>query len=124
MSKITKDSNIVWSKIQCPYCDMAKRLLQNKEVTYEERMIGDGWTREQLLEAVPGARTVPQVFIDDEYVGTYEHLKEYFKNNEITRQTRFRYNFILDQNVFQITNQIIKYREIYNKILHFYLLLI
>jgi len=74
---------IVWSKDYCPYCDQAKNLLKIKGIEYEERNITQGeWTREQLLEAVPGARTVPQVFINDEYVGTYEHLKEYFKNNE------------------------------------------
>ena len=54
-------SNIVWSKMQCHFCDMAKRLLEQKEIVYEERMIGDGWTVEQLLEAVPNVRTVPQV---------------------------------------------------------------
>jgi glutaredoxin len=82
MSKITKDSNIVWSKIQCPYCDMAKRLLQSKEVTYEERMIGDGWTREQLLESVPNARSVPQIFLDGKLIGGYDQLKQHFENIE------------------------------------------
>ena len=33
---------------------------------------------EQLLEAVPTAKTVPQIFIDGEYIGTYEHLKTHF----------------------------------------------
>ena len=74
---------IIWTKTVCPYCVNAKNLLKTKGIDYEERNIQEGeWTREQLLEAVPGARTVPQVFINDEYVGTYEHLKEYFKNNE------------------------------------------
>jgi len=27
---------------------------------------------------VPGAKSVPQIFIDDEYIGTYEHLKKHF----------------------------------------------
>lgn len=69
---------IVWSKEHCPYCEMAKNLLKTRNIQFEERKIGEGWTREQLLEAVPGARTVPQIFIDDKLIGTYDQLKEYF----------------------------------------------
>ena len=46
MSKITKA--IVWSKQMCPYCDMAKSLLKQKEIEYEQRKIGEDWTKEQL----------------------------------------------------------------------------
>lgn len=66
---------IVWSKYQCPYCDQAKALLKQKGIVFEERKIGDGWTREDLLEAVPTARTVPQIFIDDELIGGFTELK-------------------------------------------------
>lgn len=72
---------IIWTKTICPYCVNAKNLLKMKGIDYEERNIQEGtWTKEQLLEAVPGARTVPQVFIDGELIGTYDQLKEYFKN--------------------------------------------
>lgn len=70
---------IVWSKDYCPYCVKAKALLDSKDILYEERNISQGkWTKEQLLEAVPGARTVPQIFLDDELIGGYDQLKEYF----------------------------------------------
>lgn len=72
---------IIWTKTVCPYCVNAKNLLKMKGIEYEERNIQEGtWTREQLLEAVPGARTVPQVFIEGELIGTYDQLKEHFKN--------------------------------------------
>ena len=66
---------IVWSKYHCPYCDQAKALLEMKGIPYEERKIGDGYTREDLLEAVPSARTVPQIFLDGELVGGYAELR-------------------------------------------------
>lgn len=68
---------IVWSKQQCPYCTQAKNLLKQKGITYEERIIGEGWLKEQLLEAVPNARTVPQIFIAGKYVGGFNELKNY-----------------------------------------------
>lgn len=67
---------VIWSKYQCSFCDQAKQLLKMKGIEFEERKIGEGWTREDLLKAVPTARTVPQIFLDEEYVGGYTELKE------------------------------------------------
>jgi glutaredoxin 3 len=70
---------IVWSKNMCPFCDQAKNLLKLKGIEYEERNITKDWTKEQLLEAVPTARTVPQVFLDDKLIGGFVELKKYFE---------------------------------------------
>ena len=67
---------IVWSKDQCPYCDQAKALLKSRGIEYEERNVSQDWTREQLLEAVPNARTVPQIFLDEELVGGFNELRQ------------------------------------------------
>jgi len=71
---------IVWSKTPCPYCENAKKLLDIKGIEYEVRDVTAGtWTKEQLLEAVPNARTVPQVFLDDELIGGYTELVAHLK---------------------------------------------
>lgn len=70
---------VVWSKDACPFCDQAKNLLKLKGIEYEERNISRDWTREQLLEAVPDARTVPQIFLDEELIGGFTELRKYFK---------------------------------------------
>jgi glutaredoxin 3 len=67
---------IVWSKDNCPQCVQAKNLLNSKGIQYEERKIGSGFTKEQLLEAVPTARAVPQIFLNEEYVGGFTELKQ------------------------------------------------
>jgi glutaredoxin len=66
----------VWSKYHCPYCDQAKALLTSKGIQFEEKKIGDGYTKEELLEAVPNARSVPQIFLDGELVGGFTELKQ------------------------------------------------
>jgi glutaredoxin 3 len=73
---------VLWSKYHCPYCDQAKRLLQREGIDFEERKIGDGWTKEELLEVVPTARTVPQILINDEYIGGYQELALYFQTRD------------------------------------------
>jgi glutaredoxin len=65
---------VIWSKNGCTYCEKAKALLKSKDISFEERNINNGWTKEQLLEAVPNARTVPQIFFDNELVGGFEDL--------------------------------------------------
>jgi glutaredoxin len=69
---------VVWSRPACPYCDQAKALLKMKGIEYEEKIIGDGYLKEDLLEAVPGARSVPQIILDEKLIGGFQELKQYF----------------------------------------------
>lgn len=70
---------IIWSKYNCPFCDQAKALLSLKNIPFEEKKIGDGYTKEELLEAVPTARTVPQIFINDQLIGGFTDLEKYLE---------------------------------------------
>lgn len=72
-------TNIVWSKYHCPYCDQAKDLLRSRGIQFEERKIGDGWTREELLEAIPTARSVPQVILNNQHIGGFTELRQYLE---------------------------------------------
>ncbi len=69
---------VVWSKYNCPFCDQAKALLKQKGIAFEEKKIGDGYTKEDLLESVPNARTVPQIFVNDQLIGGFTELKKWF----------------------------------------------
>ena len=68
---------IIWSKYECPYCEKAKSLLKLRGIEFEERKIGDGWSKEELLEEVPTARTVPQIILEGKPIGGYKELEEY-----------------------------------------------
>ena len=71
---------VVWSKDSCPFCLQAKALLESRGIEFEERNITQGiWTREQLLEAVPDARTLPQIFLDDKLVGGFTELRKHLQ---------------------------------------------
>jgi glutaredoxin len=68
---------VVWSKPACPYCDQAKALLKMKGIEYEEKVVGDGYLKEDLLAAVPAARSVPQILIDNQLIGGFTELKTF-----------------------------------------------
>lgn len=76
---------VVWSKYHCPFCDQAKALLKQREIPFEEKKIGDGYTKEDLLEAVPTARTVPQIFLDEKLIGGFTELKKYFESEHVNQ---------------------------------------
>jgi len=73
---------IVWSKESCPFCQRAITLLDGKGIDYELRTIGEAWTREQLLEAVPNATTVPQIFLEGEFIGGFTELAHHFNKRK------------------------------------------
>lgn len=70
---------VVWSKNSCPFCDQAKNLLKSKSIEFEERNIEKDWTKEQLLEAVPTARTLPQIFLNNKLIGGFTELRQYLE---------------------------------------------
>jgi glutaredoxin 3 len=60
----------MYVKWGCPYCVAAKALLDKKGVAYEEYDITMGGPkRAEMLERVPGARTVPQIIVDGRPLG-------------------------------------------------------
>jgi|TARA_A100001391_G_scaffold33643_1_gene18252 glutaredoxin 3 len=65
---------VVWSKPACPFCVKAKNLLQSKGIEYEEKNIAEGHKIQDLLEAVPNAKTMPQIWLDDKHIGGYYEL--------------------------------------------------
>jgi thioredoxin reductase (NADPH) len=64
----------IYSKGWCPYCDMAKRLLQAKDQSWTEIDVeAESGRLEEMVERT-GRRTVPQVFIGERHVGGFDDL--------------------------------------------------
>ena len=70
----------IYSKDTCPYCDRAKALLSSKQIEYTEHKIGCDLTRDEFLERFPNARTVPQIYLDNQYIGGYDSLVAHFNS--------------------------------------------
>ena len=63
----------MYTKTFCPYCDKAKALLQQKGVEFETYNLNDEPARmAEMQERNPGARTVPQIFINDQAIGGFD----------------------------------------------------
>jgi len=65
----------IYTRTTCPYCIMAKRLLENKGQNWEEINLDTSPERtDEMLERSGGKRTVPEIFIDGTLVGGYDDL--------------------------------------------------
>lgn len=65
---------IVYSKTVCPYCVRAKMLLQRKGKKFREIIVNDEKTKEDMIKKSNGRMTVPQIFVDDTYIGDCSEL--------------------------------------------------
>jgi glutaredoxin 3 len=65
----------IYTKMFCPYCVRAKRLLDGKGVAFEEHDITlGGPQRAEMIGRANGCSTVPQIFIGDRHVGGSDEL--------------------------------------------------
>jgi len=65
----------IYGKTNCPFCDKAKALCVREDYTYEYKQLGTDFTREELFEVFPTARTFPQIQLDGESIGGYQELE-------------------------------------------------
>lgn len=79
---------ILYSKDNCSYCTNAKLLLTSKGISFTEFKLGEDFTRENLLEMFPEARTFPIIVIDGFNIGGYVQLKEKL-DNELKESRKF-----------------------------------
>ena len=66
----------IYSKPQCPYCDMAKALAEREDPDLTVKMLDVDFDREVLMETFPGARTFPQIIVDGDKIGGYQEFKK------------------------------------------------
>ena len=65
---------LIYTTTICPYCVMAKRLLDKKGASYTEINVGSQMgLREEMMRKTK-RRTVPQIYIGDFHVGGFDDL--------------------------------------------------
>lgn len=72
---------VVYSRDNCPWCDKAKALLGEKNLSYTEKKYNRDFTKIELMEIINNPLkevTVPQIVIDGVNVGGYTDLVKHF----------------------------------------------
>ena len=75
---------IIYTGLRCAHCDWAKILLNKKNIDFVEYNISaDPSKRDEMIKKSNGARTVPQIFIDDYHIGGNKELQELNKEGKL-----------------------------------------
>lgn len=75
----------VYSTRYCGFCVAARRLLQRRGYVFEEVDVShDNALRHQISKRAGNYRTVPMIFIDEDFIGGYEELAVLDRNGELS----------------------------------------
>lgn len=87
----------IWGRVGCSFCNKAKYLCQAHRYQYIYKTLGEDFTREELLEQFPTARTFPQIrYVDHQgaemteskYIGGYDEFKKWHDERDNTKQSK------------------------------------
>jgi len=74
----------IYSGNFCPYCIRAKSLLKQRGLSFTEYNVqAEPDKRMEMLERAGGARTIPQIFINDRHVGGCDELYALDRKGEL-----------------------------------------
>ncbi|WP_435332991.1 FAD-dependent oxidoreductase [Haloarchaeobius sp. TZWWS8] len=74
----------IYTKENCPYCDKAKALFDEKGVDYVTyNVTGDEELFDEMVERAGGRKTAPEVFIDDELIGGWDDTSALDETGEL-----------------------------------------
>lgn len=65
----------IFSGPGCTYCAQSRELLDSKGLVYVEYDVADPVHMAEYVRRMPRQRSIPQVFIGGEHIGSYEDLK-------------------------------------------------
>jgi len=71
----------IYSKPACPFCIQAKNLAEQKGYDLTYKMLNEDFTRDELFEVFPSARTFPQIIVDGKKIGGFKEFK-YFVDSQ------------------------------------------
>ena len=77
---------IMYTSSYCPFCNNAEQLLSNKGFDIDEKIYVD--QDPEVLSSmvkITGKRTVPQIFIGENYIGGFDELREIDLSGELDR---------------------------------------
>jgi len=70
----------VYGKPDCGYCIKAKNILKEHEIPFKYYTVGQDIDVGSVLERFPGARTVPIIVVNGNWIGGYDDLKEHLED--------------------------------------------
>lgn len=78
-------SLVIYGKSNCGYCTKAKRFSEERNLEFTYKDVTNAYFMDELKEAYPEARSVPQIFVNGERVGGYQDFVTYVEDTGYTQ---------------------------------------
>lgn len=79
---------LIYSRPVCPYCDMAKNVLNAKNIPFTEKNAMQHAEEFKALAEKYNHRTVPMIFLNGEFIGGFSELSELNTSGELDKKIR------------------------------------
>ena len=76
----------VYSADWCPYCNRAKKLLESKNIEFEEINVDEVPGKREEIMAKTGQKTIPQIFIKGEFIGGFSELSQMNESGDLDKR--------------------------------------
>lgn len=84
MTREQRAEVLVYSTAGCPFCIMAKQLLDRLGISYEDKDLSSHPDRFSFIDKIhPGQRTVPLILIDGKAIGGHVDLEKLHAQGEL-----------------------------------------
>jgi glutaredoxin 3 len=86
LEELTKErcmSVKIYVKDYCPFCIQVESYLKRNEIAFEKVEVSDSPKEYQELKQRTGHQTVPQVFIDNEFIGGAQEFMSFVRSNDL-----------------------------------------
>lgn len=74
---------VIYTKDHCPYCKLAKNLLDSKHIRYSEIRVDIDDSKKDEMIRLSQRKTVPQIFINNQPIGGYDDLAALAKSGKL-----------------------------------------
>jgi len=76
----------IYTTPYCPFCIRAKQLLKSKNINFKEIDLSEEPEKfDEMSKKSNGARTVPQIFVEDTHIGDCDYIHELDNKGELDK---------------------------------------
>ena len=76
----------IYTTPYCPFCKRAKQLLKGKNIDFKEIDLSEEPEKfDEMIKKSNGARTVPQIFVNDTHIGDCDYIHELDNKGELNK---------------------------------------
>ena len=73
---------VIYTLDSCEFCDSTKKEFEKRSWDYTSHNLKHEDNKKALLELLPNAKTVPQIWIDDKHIGGYYELMTWIEDGK------------------------------------------